>query len=323
MIQISFVIPCYRSANTIIQVLKEIEDKMAERPDTVYEVITVNDSSPDNVLQVLRDYAESHSWLRVVDFTKNFGQHAAMMAGLSFASGKYIVFLDDDFQCPVDRIWDLLAPLDDGYDISVAQYKFEERKESFFRVLGSRINDAMMCTLIDKPKDLRITNFVAMKDYIANEVLEYKNPYPYIDGLLLRSSHNIASVPMQDRERLSGSSNYNLRKLISLFSNGFTAFSILPLRIATFSGTVCSILGFFWGIYLVVHKLMHPQLIMEGYSSLMAVLLFIGGMIMIMLGICGEYIGRIYISLNSSPQYVIRSTYHMTEANEEHHQLTR
>ena len=94
MIQISFVIPCYRSANTIIQVLKEIEDKMAERPDTVYEVITVNDSSPDNVLQVLRDYAESHSWLRVVDFTKNFGQHAAMMAGLSFASGKYIVFLE-------------------------------------------------------------------------------------------------------------------------------------------------------------------------------------------------------------------------------------
>lgn len=95
----------------------------------------------------------------------------------------------------VDRIWDLLAPLDEGYDISVAQYKFEERKESFFRVLGSRINDAMMCTLIDKPKDLRITNFVAMKDYIANEVLEYKNPYPYIDGLLLRSSHHIASVP--------------------------------------------------------------------------------------------------------------------------------
>ena len=111
MIQISFVIPCYRSANTIIQVLKEIEDKMNERPDTIYEVITVNDSSPDNVLQVLKEYAETHSWLRVVDFTKNFGQHAAMMAGLSFASGKYIVFLDDDFQCPVDRIWDLLAPL--------------------------------------------------------------------------------------------------------------------------------------------------------------------------------------------------------------------
>ena len=114
MIQISFVIPCYRSANTIIQVLKEIEDKMNERPDTIYEVITVNDSSPDNVLQVLKEYAETHSWLRVVDFTKNFGQHAAMMAGLSFASGKYIVFLDDDFQCPVDRIWDLLAPLDEG-----------------------------------------------------------------------------------------------------------------------------------------------------------------------------------------------------------------
>ncbi len=310
MIQISFVIPCYRSANTIIQVLKEIEDKMNERPDTIYEVITVNDSSPDNVLQVLKEYAETHSWLRVVDFTKNFGQHAAMMAGLSFASGKYIVFLDDDFQCPVDRIWDLLAPLDEGYDISVAQYKFEERKESFFRVLGSRINDAMMCTLIDKPKDLRITNFVAMKDYIANEVLEYKNPYPYIDGLLLRSSHHIASVPMQDRERLSGSSNYNLRKLISLFSNGFTAFSILPLRIATFSGTICSILGFCWGIYLIIHKLIHPQLITEGY-------MFFDGcasvhrwyVYMIMLVNLRRIILAGFISVLTQSQYVIRSTY--------------
>ncbi len=178
MVQLSFVIPCYRSEHTILQVLNEIEQKMTERPEMKYEVITVNDNSPDQVLQVLTDYAETHSWLRVVDFTKNFGQHAAMMAGLSYAAGEHIVFLDDDFQCPMDKLWELLEPLNHGYDVSLAQYKFEDRKESFFRVAGSRFNDFMMCVLLDKPKHLRLTNFMAMQSFIAAELLQYKNPYP-------------------------------------------------------------------------------------------------------------------------------------------------
>lgn len=323
MIQLSFVIPCYRSEHTIVQVLTEIEEKMAERPEMTYEIITVNDSSPDQVLQVLNNYAQTHEHLRVVDFTKNFGQHAAMMAGLSYAAGEQIVFLDDDFQCPVDKLWELLEPLNHGYDVSLAQYKFEDRKESFFRVMGSRFNDMMMCVLLDKPKHLKLTNFVALKSFIATELLQYKNPYPYIDGLLLRSTRKIAEVPMQDRERLSGTSTYNLRKLISLFSNGFTAFSILPLRLATFAGSACSVLGFLWGLCLIIQKLLHPDLIDAGYSSLMAVILFIGGVIMLMLGICGEYIGRIYICLNNSPQFVIRDTSHMTPDNHARHRETR
>ena len=179
----------------------------------------------------------------------------------------------------------------------------------------------MVCSLLDKPKDLYVSNFMAFKSFIAKEILRYKNPYPYIDGLILRSTRKIAKVPMQDRERMSGSSTYTLRKLISLFSNGFTAFSIKPLRIATFSGVISSIVGFALGLYVIINKLLHPATILMGYSSLMAAMLFIGGMIMLMLGICGEYIGRIYISLNSSPQYVIRSTYHKEEADEtvDHH----
>lgn len=315
--KLSFVIPCYRSEHTILQVLEEIKNKMTERPEYTYEIITVNDNSPDHVLQVLLDYARSHAFLKVVDLTRNFGQHAAMMAGLSYASGDRIVFLDDDFQCPTDHLWDLLAPLDEGYDVAYAQYKFDERNESFFRVLGSKINDAMVCSLLDKPKDLRVTNFIALKSFIAEEILRYKNPYPYIDGLIIRSTRKIATVPMADRERLSGSSTYTLGKLISLFTNGFTAFSIKPLRIATFVGCFSSFIGFAWGLFIIIRKLMHPLAIDAGYSSLMAVILFIGGMIMIMLGICGEYIGRIYISLNSSPQYVIRDTWQFDNHNDE------
>ncbi len=311
--KLSFVIPCYRSESTVMKVIEEIEEKMEERPEYELEIVAVNDSSPDHVLEVLRDAMAVRKHLKVIDFAKNFGQHAAMMAGLSLASGDWIVFLDDDFQCPVDKLWDLLEPLKEGYDISIARYEFSGRKESFFRVMGSRLNDAMMCSLLGKPKDLRSTNFIAIKRFIAEEILKYKNPYPYMDGLLLRTTQKIANVPMEDRERLSGSSTYTLGKLISLISNGFTAFSIKPLRIATFCGGLTSLLGFALGLFIIVRKLMYPELIDAGYSSLMAVILFVGGMIMLMLGICGEYIGRIYISLNNSPQYVIRNIYEPSE----------
>ena len=169
--KLSFVIPCYRSEKTIIPVLEEIQDKMKERSEYDYEVITVNDYSPDHVLDVLTAYADTHSFLKVVDLTRNFGQHAAMMAGLSYTSGDWIVFLDDDGQCPMDHLWELLAPLHEGYDVSLAKYKFEERKESFFRVLGSRLNDAMVCSLLDKPKDLTVSNFIAMRSCDPQERL--------------------------------------------------------------------------------------------------------------------------------------------------------
>lgn len=311
--QLSFVIPCYRSEHTILPVLEEIKAKMTERPEYTYEVITVNDQSPDRVLSVLHQYAASHSFLKIVDLAKNFGQHAAMMAGLSYAAGEWIVFLDDDGQCPMDRLWDLLEPLQKDYDVSFAQYDFDKRKESFFRVMGSRLTNAMMCSFLGKPKELRMTNFIAFKAFIAKEILRYQNPYPFIDGLLLRSTQKIANIPMEDRNRLSGSSSYTFIKLLSLFSNAFTAFSIKPLRIATFVGCFTSAVGFIRGIYIILWKLLEPFAIQEGYSSLMAAILFIGGMIMVMLGICGEYIGRIYICLNNSPQYVVRDTWNLEQ----------
>lgn len=304
--KLSFIIPCYRSEKTVMAVIDEIVEKVKERPEYGYEIITVNDGSPDNVLALLLTEAESRPYLKVIDLARNFGQHAAMMAGLSYAEGEYIVFQDDDAQCPVDKLWELIKPLDEGYDISTAQYSLRERKESFFRRAGSWFNDCMMQIMLEKPRETYLANFFAIKRFVAEEMLRYKNPYPYMDGLLLRTSRKIASVPMADRERLSGTSTYTLRKLISLILNGFTAFSIKPLRIATFLGTLTSFFGFFFGLYVIIRKLLYPELIDDGYSSLMAVILFVGGMIMLLLGICGEYIGRIYICINNSPQYVVR-----------------
>lgn len=312
--KISFVIPCYRSENTILKVLSEIRNVMKEKlHEYSYEIVCVNDGSPDAVLDVLVSAAQDAPELKVIDLAKNTGQHAAMMAGMSYSEGDIVVLLDDDGQCPTDHLPELLAPLHDGYDVSIAQYDFYGRKESPFRLVGSRLNELMMRSMLGKPKGLGMFNFYAIKAFVVQEMLQYRNPYPYIDGLILRVTHNIAGVKMQDRPRIAGSSNYNLAKLLSLFMNGFTAFSIKPLRIATLMGSVISVCGFIFGIVIIIRKLLDPVGIDAGYSSIMAVILFIGGMLMLLLGICGEYIGRIYISINNSPQYVVRRTYNISE----------
>ena len=254
---------------------------MSEKPDIDYEIIAVNDSSPDDVLTVLKELAEKDKRVMVVDLAKNVGKHGAEMAGFSFASGDFIVALDADGQCPMDKLWELIEPLYNGYDISIAKYPI--KKQSAFKNFGSKMNALMAQFLIEKPRSLYLSNFSAMKRFVIDEMIKYDKPYPYLDGL-------------------------------KLWLNGFTAFSVKPLRISAILGLICAFIGFVYGTVTVINKLAHPE-IQAGYSSTMAVLLFIGGMIMMMLGMVGEYIGRIYICINNSPQYVIRETINMDREN--------
>ena len=309
--KISFVIPCYGSEETIEPVINEIEECVGQRREYDYEIIAVNDCSPDNVLSVLKDIARRDKKVKVIDLAKNFGKHSAVMAGFSVVKGDYIVCLDDDGQCPMDRLWDLLDPvIDGGYDFSMAKYGV--KKQSGFKNFGSAVNSLMTQILIDKPKELHFSNFKAMKRFVVDEMLKYNNPYPYLEGLTLRTTRNILTVPMDERNRIAGEGHFTFKKSIALWMNGFTAFSVKPLRISTFFGIICAILGFLFGLFVIIRKIVHPNIAM-GYSSTMAVILFIGGIIMLMLGLIGEYLGRIYISLNNSPQFVIREIYNEDE----------
>ncbi len=306
--KLSFVIPCYRSQNTIQEVVAEITATVAQCPEYDYEIICVNDRSPDNVLSVLRHLAEEDDHVKVIDLAKNMGKHAAMMAGYSKVTGDIIVNLDDDGQCPLDRLGDLLVPLNEGYDISIAKYP--KKKEGGLKKLGSKINSFMARTIIGKPSNLSITNFSAMKRFVCKELIRYCNAYPYVDGLFLRTTSSIANVEMEERERISGSTGYTFWKSLKLWVNGFTAFSVKPLRLATLLGFAVAVFGFIYGIYIIVRRILNPE-ILVGYSSLMAVILCVGGIIMLLLGMIGEYVGRIYISINNSPQYVIRQTFNL------------
>ena len=303
--KISFCIPCYGSENTIEYVINEIIDVVSQKnTEYDYEIICVNDASPDKVLEKLKSIAGDNKKLIVIDLAKNFGKHSAVMAGFSIAQGEYIVLLDDDGQCPMDKLWDLIEPvLFDEADMAMAEYP--HKQQSVFKNFGSYINSLMSVILINKPKNLQFSNFAVLKKFVVDELLNYENPYPYLEGLILRTTNRITSVPMEERKRISGKGNFTLIKSLSLWINGFTAFSVKPLRVATFIGFLFAVLGFVFEFIIVVRRLLNPN-IPIGYSSTMAVMLFIGGIIMLMLGLIGEYIGRIYISINNSPQYVIR-----------------
>ncbi len=300
---VSFVIPCYRSENTLPAVIEEINDAMNKLDGYDHEIILVNDSSPDGTINTIRQLCGNYSNITGIDLAKNFGQHAALMAGMRQAKGDIVVCLDDDGQTPADEVDKLLDKLKEGYDVVYASYG--KKKHSLFRNFGSKVNELMTRVMLGKPKELYISSYFAVKRFIVDDMLRYEHSYAYVIGLVLRATKNITNVEVSHRARAEGTSGYTLKKLLGLWFNGFTAFSIKPLRIATVIGVLCAGGGFLYGLYTIVKRLLLPD-VQAGFSALMSMLVFMGGMIMLMLGLIGEYIGRIYISMNSSPQYVIR-----------------
>lgn len=301
--KISFVIPCYRSEKMLSQVVAEIQEKMKTLARYEYDIFLVNDCSPDNTLEVIRKLTREHENVKGIDFARNFGQHSALMAGLRHSDGDYVVCLDDDGQTPADEVDKLLDKLEEGYDAVYAKY--DHKQHSAFRNFGSRVNELMTRIMLGKPKELYVSSYFAVKRFVVEDMVRYENSYPYVIGLVLRATRNIANVPVNHREREEGTSGYTFKKLIGLWFNGFTAFSVKPMRIASVIGAGSAAAGFCYGIYTIIKRLCNPDVPM-GFSSTMAAIMFFGGMIMLMLGLIGEYIGRIYISLNNSPQYVIR-----------------
>lgn len=318
---ISFIIPCYASEGSVALVMEEIRTVVAQRPEEYdYEIIAVNDCSPDHVLSVLRREAARDSRVKVIDLAKNGGRHCALICGCHYAVGDIVVFIDDDLQCPTDQLWNLIAPLESGeYDVSIAKYP--KKRQSGLKNLGSKVNDAVANWLLEKDPELKFSNFSAMKRFIKEEVIRYTNPYPYLSGLMLRATSRVTNVVMEERERTIGVGHYNFKKSFALWTNSFTTFSVKPLQLSTKLGVLTAFVGILFGIYTIIHKLVAPAVTM-GYSSLMAVICFIGGMLMFMLGLIGEYIGRIYISMNNSPQYVIRETINLSQPDRQPEERT-
>lgn len=310
--KLSYVIPCYRSEHTLAAVVEEITRTMAALPQYDYEIVLVNDCSPDGTLNTIRSLVAADPHVQGVDLARNFGQHAALMAGFHQCRGDIIVCLDDDGQTPADEVGKLLDKIEAGYDVVYASY--DNKRQAGWRNLGSWVNSKMTEIMLGKPPELVVNSYFAARRFVVDEMLRYEHCYPYVIGLVLRSTKHICNVPVHHRAREEGRSGYTLGKLLGLWMNGFTSFSVKPLRIASYFGTLSAVAGFLYMIYIIInHFTRHTAPL--GWASTTALLLLLGGVILLVLGLIGEYVGRIYMCANNAPQYVAREYLHHEEAS--------
>jgi undecaprenyl-phosphate 4-deoxy-4-formamido-L-arabinose transferase len=301
--QLSILIPVYNSEKTIGRLVEELIDSLGSL--FKLEIVLVNDHSIDRSEEICISLFEKYKEnIKFYSLSKNVGEHSAVMAGLNHVTGDYTVIMDDDFQNPISAVVKLVnAALGDAYDVVYSFY--DNKKHSLFRNWGSWFNDKMANIMLKKPRDLYLSSFKVLNKFLVNEIVKYKSPFPYIDGLILQITDRIGKVKVEHTERLEGRSGYTARKLISLWLNMFTNFSILPLRVSIILGLIFASSGFVLGAYSVFEKYLNPAMPV-GFASIFVAISIFGGIQLIMLGMVGEYIGRIFISLNKKPQYTVR-----------------
>jgi glycosyltransferase involved in cell wall biosynthesis len=307
--KISIVIPVYNGAKTIKPLVEVLEKELAHKFDV--EVVLVNDGSlTDNSAEVCTDIALSNPKVKFLDLSSNFGEHNAVMAGLNYCSGECAVIVDDDFQNPPSEIIKLVDMLNEGYDVAYSYY--EKKEHHFLRNLGSRFNNVFATTLLGKPRDLYLSSFKAISRFVIDELVKYQGPYPYIDGLILRFTRNYGKVLVEHHPSLKDRSGYTFHKLMSLWLNMFTNFSVLPLRTATVLGFFFALVGIVGAAVFAFEKLRNPNL-PAGWASLIISLFVISGVQLFALGMIGEYLGRLFLKDNGKPQFVVRRSVNCQE----------
>jgi len=306
MTSVSIVIPVYNAEDSIGKLVDELVSELNHQYDL--EIVLVNDNSQDNSEKIcIALYERNKDVIKFYSLSKNVGEHNAVMAGLNNFSGEYALIMDDDFQNSISEVIKLISYANkNDYDVVYTYYK--KKKHSLFRNLGSWFNDKAANILLRKPKDLYLSSFKIINKYLVNEIIKYDLPFPYIDGLVLRTTDNIGKIEVEHSERMSGQSGYTPKKLVSLWLNMFTNFSILPLRISIFTGFIFAFIGFFLGIQTVIEKLVNPD-IPIGYPTVIVVIVIFSGIQLVALGMIGEYLGRLFLSQNKKPQYSIRKKF--------------
>ncbi len=299
--KLSIVIPVYNAAATIARLVDEV---FVHCGGFLQEIILVNDCSSDNSADVCSMLAERYSNVVAISLRKNSGEHNAVMCGLNYVTGDCVAIMDDDFQNPPAEVYKLYEEIQKGYDVVYSRY--EDKRHSFFRNAGSWFNNLIAGWLIDKPHGLYLSSFKIIHRDVVSEIIKYKGPFPYIDGLILRATSSISTVTVQHANRTYGKSNYNLSRLVSLYLNMFVNFSIRPLRILIFMGLALFIVGVLLLIAFVIEKLSNPH-IPIGWTAIATLIITFSGFQILFLGVMGEYVGKQYLDQNSTPQWVIKS----------------
>ena len=279
--RLSIVIPVFNGAKTIQKLVSETRDTLSAYDP---EIILVNDGSADNSQEICESIANTVNGVISISLRKNFGEHNAVMCGLNYVAGDYAAIIDDDFQNPPSEIIKLLEEAQKGYDVVYSKYK--SKKHNVFRNICSRFNDTMATILLEKPKGLYLSSFKIISKPLIDEIIGYHGPFPYIDGLIFRSTSNIYSVYVEHTKRAEGRSNYTFKKLVSLYLNMFVNFSIKPLRFFILMGFIIFLIGFIMAILFAIEKFQHPE-IPAGWTSIAILIILFSGFQIIFLGVLG------------------------------------
>jgi len=301
--ELSLVIPVYNGSRTIGPLVEQTAKIFGS---TSFEIVLVNDGSEDDSERVCVKLAEKFPQnVTFVHLSRNFGEHSAVLAGFTQARGRYVAVLDDDGQNPPEEVVRMLDELKrKNYDVVYGHYI--EKKHSWFRNLGSRFNDRIATLMLHKPKDLYLSSFKVMNRFLVNEIIKYRGPYPYTDGLIYRVTRNIGQIPVEHRVSASGPSRYTLRRLVRLWLNMFLNFSIKPLRISVYVGLLASCLSILSLVAILIDKLWITKNVTVGIPTVLGSVVFFAGIQLMILGLVGEYLGRLYLDQTGTPQYVVR-----------------
>ena len=300
----SVVIPCYKSSMTIRKVVEETMGQFRNMNRGDVEFVLVDDCSPDEgaTVRELRSLVKEYPNVRVVELAKNGGQHNASMAGLNYAKGDLIISMDDDGQTSPTQLPKLLDEIEKGYDIVYGYYP--HKQHSGMRNLGSRFNQWSTRVLLDKPKDMNTSSFWVIRRFVRDYAIQYRSAYTHLQGVFLRVTRNVSCIPVEHFKREVGQSGYTYKKLIKLWAN-IIGFSIVPLRAATLLGNIFAVAGLIGIIAVIIRKIVRPVTAI-GWPSMMVSIFFFSGLILMFMGLIGEYIGRIFLGMCNNPQYVVR-----------------
>ncbi|MBA6391082.1 glycosyltransferase family 2 protein [Colwellia sp. BRX10-3] len=299
--KLSIVIPVYKSEHFVEKTVEEIITHVSKITDD-YELILVNDGSPDDSWKVISELAKNINEVKAINLVKNYGQHTAVICGIEKSSGDYIITMDDDLQNPPSEIIKLVTKIEEGYDLVFA--KFEEKKHASYRKIGTKIIDLLNKKVFDKPDNITLTNFRIFTQALAKRITKYRVNEPYIPGLLLMHASKIGNTLTKHAKRDNGESNYSLGKILLLVSRLLFNYSSYPLKLLSTIGAFIAILSFGWGMFMIIKQFFYGSNV-QGWTTLIALLSFLNGFVILLLGVLGEYVIRISRTLSHDRAYHI------------------
>lgn len=300
---ISIVIPCYRSVKTLPDVVKEIQEVFEKKNHYEYEIILVNDGSPDQTFEVIETLCERDERITGINLSQNFGQSSAKMAAIPYVHGDILITMDDDGQHPAEGIFVLIDKILEGYDMVYAY--FPHKKHSLFKRVTSWMNSFLLSLMKIKDSNVHSSSFVAYSSFAIRMIQDSQSPVNALTSYVRRLTKRITDVEMEHRERASGKSNYTVKRLFRLWRNGITSFSTQALGLSIYLGCITAAMGFVYAFIIFIRKIMNPGMVL-GYASTMIAVLVLSGIIMILLGIIGEYLGKVFLIMVHLPNYLVR-----------------